>query len=123
MTIRDVVPVCFIRYAAAATWSCRLTVVSGGCMTSAAVAAAACGSNGGFCVETLVITCSISGLLTCRVVIMLCSVGVGAFTRPLAVFWSWVCWQIRGLPTRGGWRGGSGLEVAVDQGDGGGAFA
>jgi hypothetical protein len=57
------------------------------------------------------------------VVIMLCSVGVGAFTSPLAVFWSWVCWPVRGLPTRGGWRGGGDLEVALYQGDGGGTFA
>jgi hypothetical protein len=54
---------------------------------------------------------------------MLCSVGVGTFTSPLAVFWSWVCWPVRGVPTRGGWPGGGGLEMAVDQGDGGGAFA
>ena len=53
----------------------------------------------------------------------MCSVGVGMFTGLLAVFWSWVCWPVRGLPRRG-WRGGGGgVQVAVYQGDGGGAFA
>lgn len=54
---------------------------------------------------------------------MLCSVAVGTFARPLAEFWSWVCWLVRGLPIQGGWPGGGGVQVAVHQGDGSGAFA
>ena len=54
---------------------------------------------------------------------MLCSVGVRTFTRPLAVFWPWACWLVRELLTKGDWCGRGGLEVAVYQGDGGGAFA
>src|SRR5215469_16380835 len=42
-TIRAVVPVCFIRYVAAATWSCWPTVVSGGRRMPATVAVAGSG--------------------------------------------------------------------------------
>ncbi len=42
-TVRAVVPACFIRYAAAATWSYWPTVVSGGRMTFVTMAVAARG--------------------------------------------------------------------------------
>ena len=42
-TMRAVAAACFIRYAAAATWSCWLAVVSGGRMMSATLTAAARG--------------------------------------------------------------------------------
>ena len=67
--------------------------------------------------------CSIVGLLTCRVAITLCPVGVGTLTRPLTESRSGVCWPVRGLPARGGWCGRGGLQVVVHQGDGGRAFA
>jgi len=65
----------------------------------------------------------IAGLLICRVAIVLCSVGVGTSAKPLTKFWSWMCWPVLGLTIRGGWPGGGGVQVAVHQGNGGGAFA
>src|SRR6478736_5851557 len=66
MTMRAVVPVCFIRYSAAATWSYSPAVVSGGRMTpvTAAVAAAAREWDDDFCAGALVMFCFTSGLLT-----------------------------------------------------------
>jgi hypothetical protein len=60
---------------------------------------------------------------TCGLAITLCSVGVGTVTRPLTESRSRVSWLVRGFPARGGWCGGGGLQVAVQQGDGGRAFA
>jgi hypothetical protein len=60
--------------------------------------------------------CSISGLLTCRMAITLCSVGVGTFTGLLPESWPRVC-----RPVSAGGRGG--VQVAVHQRDGGRAFA
>src|SRR5215471_20397364 len=63
-TMRAVVAACFIRYAAAATWSYCPAVVSGGRMTSVTVAAAARGWNGDCCAGAPVVLCFTSGLLT-----------------------------------------------------------
>ncbi len=60
-TTRAVAPACFIRYAAAATWSSGFTVDSAGRMTSAAVGGA-CGRCGdGCCAEAPVMIRSVSG--------------------------------------------------------------
>src|SRR6516165_8283023 len=68
-TRRAAVPACFIRYAAAARWSCWPTVASGGCMMSATVTVAGCGRNGDFGGAFVVMVCFISGLLTCGVAV------------------------------------------------------
>jgi len=61
VTMRAVVPACFIRYAAAATWSYCPAVVGGGRMMSVTVAAAARGLGGGFRAGAVVVVCFISG--------------------------------------------------------------
>src|SRR5262249_3096939 len=65
-TMRAVVPACFIRYSAAATWSYCAAVVSGGRMTSVTVAATAAARerNDDFCAGAPVLFCFTSGLLT-----------------------------------------------------------
>src|SRR5215472_7699133 len=122
-TIRAVVAACFIRYAAAATWSCWLTVVSGGRMTSATVAAASRAGIHVFRAETLAMVCFISGLLTCGLAITLCLVGVSEVTGPPAQSRLRACLTAAVLPVRSDWCGGGSGQVAVDKGNGGRAFA
>jgi hypothetical protein len=57
------------------------------------------------------------------VAITLWSVGVGTFTGLLTESRSRVCWPAGHILVGRGWCGGGGVQVAVDQGDGGGAFA
>jgi hypothetical protein len=76
-----------------------------------------------FRAETPVIICSLFGSSPIGWRIMLCSVGVGTFTKPLTESRLRVCWLAGVLPACGGWSGGSGVQVAVHQGDGGRAFA
>jgi len=113
-TIRAVVPMCFIRYAAAATWSCWLTVVSGGRMTSATVAVTARAEIHVFRAETLAMVCFISGLLTCGLAITLCSVGVSEVIRPPGESRLRACLPAAVLLASGGWCGGGSCQVAVD---------
>src|SRR5512135_3262175 len=73
----------------------------------------------------VIMTCCILGLLTCRVASTLCSLGVSKVPRPSAES-RWCaggvrrrgCWLVRVFPARG-----CSCQVAVYQGDGGGAFA
>src|SRR5215470_11924133 len=122
-TRRAVVPACFIRYAAAATWSCWPTVVSGGRMTSATVAVAARAGIHVFRAETLAMVCFISGLLTCGLAITLCLVGVSEVTGPPPESRLRVCLPAAVRPARVGWCGGGSRQRAMDQGNGGRAFA
>ena len=62
-------------------------------------------------------------LLTCRMAIMWCPVGVGPLTGPLPESRSRACRPAGDLEASGGWCGGGGLQVVVYQGDGARAFA
>src|SRR5689334_9120794 len=90
-TMRAVVPVCFIRYAAAARWSYCPAVVRGDRITSVTAAVAAGGRSGGVGAGAAVVVWFMAGLLACWVAIMGvlggCGRGRQAAGRVLAGCW------------------------------------